>query len=229
MLEVIACTTADAVAAEVGGADRIELISHFEVGGLTPPLKLVREVLAAVSIPVRVMLRESENFKISDESERRRLCALAREFNALPLDGIVCGFLNDGGIDHELLTQVLSSAPLLNVTFHRAFEELSDPVAAIGELKKHAQVDRILTSGGAGSRTEKIECLNRCDQAARPEITILAGGGMTADFIRELRERRAIREFHVGTFVREPVAFEGNVLAEKVSRVRSVLQGNRAG
>jgi copper homeostasis protein len=229
LLEVIACAVADAVAAEAGGADRIELISHFEVGGLTPPLELVREVMAAVSIPVRVMLRESEDFNVSDEAERRRLCALAAEFSALPIDGMVCGFLKDGGINHELLAQVLGSAPLMKVTFHRAFEELSDPLAAIGELKNHPQVDRILTSGGAGSRAEKIECLNRCDRAARPEITILAGGGMTDDFIRELRERTAIRELHVGTFVREPVAFEGIVSAEKVSGIRAALQDNRAG
>lgn len=223
LLEVIACSVADAVAAEAGGADRLELISHFEVGGLTPPLEMVREIAAAVHIPVRVMLRESENFQVDDEAERRRLCDLAAAFNALPIDGLVCGFLKDGGIDHELLARVLACAPPLKATFHRAFEELSDPRAAISELKKHPQVDRILTSGGPGSREQKIACLKLCEQAAQPEITILAGGGMTADFIGELRTRTAIREYHVGTFVRIPVAFDGAVSAEKVISIKQSL------
>jgi copper homeostasis protein len=221
LLEVIACSVADATAA--AGADRLELISHFEVGGLTPSLEMVREVIAAVRIPVRVMLRESENFQVDDETERSRLCELAAAFNALPVDGLVCGFLKDGGIDHELLARVLSCAPKLKATFHRAIEELRDPLAAISELKKHPQVDRILTSGGPGDREQKIACLNLCQQAAQPEITILAGGGMTADLIRELRNKTAIREYHVGTFVRVPVAFDGAVSAEKVISVRKSL------
>ena len=69
-LEVIACSVEDAVAAERGGADRLELISHYEVGGLTPPLELVQDVLAAVSIPVRVILREDESFFITDEKKK---------------------------------------------------------------------------------------------------------------------------------------------------------------
>lgn len=223
LLEVIACSVADAAAAAAGGADRLELISHFEVGGLTPSLELVREIIAAVRIPVRVMLRESENFQVDDETERRRLCELAAAFNALPVDGLVCGFLQNGGIDHALLARVLSCAPKLKATFHRAFEELSDPLTAISELKKHPQVDRILTSGGPGGREQKIACLKLCEQAAQPEITILAGGGMTADLIRELRTKTAICEYHVGTFVRVPVAVDGAVSAEKVRRIRAEL------
>ncbi|HZS07452.1 MAG TPA: copper homeostasis protein CutC [Blastocatellia bacterium] len=216
LLEVIACSVADAIAAEAGGADRLEIISHFEVGGLTPPLELVREITAAVRIPVRVMLRESENFQVDDDAERRRLWELAAEMDALRTDGIVCGFLRDGGIDHGLLARVLACAPHTKATFHRAFEELRDPIAAISQLKKYPQADRILTSGGSGNLRQKVDCLDRCARAAGPEITILAGGGMTDDFIRELREKTSIREFHVGTFVRVPAAASGAVSAERV-------------
>ena len=73
MIEIIATTIEDAIAAERGGADRIELISHFEVGGLTPSLELVGAVTDAVKIPVRVMLRESEDFQVSNENEKQRL------------------------------------------------------------------------------------------------------------------------------------------------------------
>src|ERR1051325_162123 len=121
LLEVIACSADDAVAAERGGAHRVELISRFDCGGLTPPLDLVSDVAGRVRIPVRVMLRESEDFDVRNESERARLVWLARELNATGVDGLVCGFLRDGRIDHELFERVLESAPNLRVTFHRAF------------------------------------------------------------------------------------------------------------
>lgn len=225
MLEIIACSVTDASAAEEGGADRIELISDFAVGGLTPSLALVRDVVNAVEIPVRVMLRETENFQVTDAAEQQRLCATARQLAALPLDGIVCGFLQGDAIDQELLQRVLAAAAPLRVTFHRAFEELSDPRAAIQELKNYPQIDTILTSGGKGSRAEKIACLEECQRVAAPEITILAGGGMTGEMMQELQAITGLTDFHLGTFVREPMTFAGVVKAEKVRQIRTLMRG----
>ena len=100
-LEIIACSLTDAIAAEQGGADRIELISHYEVGGLTPPLDLVRAVVAAVSIPVRVMLRDAESFFVPDRGDRAILERTARELNQLPIDGLVFGFLRPSSINGQ--------------------------------------------------------------------------------------------------------------------------------
>ncbi|HEX4945075.1 MAG TPA: copper homeostasis protein CutC [Blastocatellia bacterium] len=221
MLEVIATSISDAIAAEQGGASRIELITRFDVGGLTPSLGLVRDVLQYVKIPVRVMLRESEDFNVTDEGEQQRLCETAKALAVLPIDGIVCGFLKGDAIDHELLARVLAAAQPLQVTFHRAFEELSDPLGSIRELKQYPQIDTILTSGGKGSEPEKIACLGVCERFALPEIKILAGGGMTADMIQKLRLHTHLTHFHLGTFVREPQTISGQVSA---ARVREVLQ-----
>lgn len=221
MLEVIACSLVDALEAEQGGANRIELITRFDVGGLTPSLGLVRDVLQYVKIPVRVMLRESEDFNVTDEAEQQRLCETAKKLALLPIDGIVCGFLKGDAIDHDLLRRVLESAAPLRVTFHRAFEELSDPLGAIRELKQYPNIDTILTSGGKGSETEKIACLGVCERFAQPEIDILAGGGMTADMIQKLRLHTHLTNYHLGTFVREPQTISGQVSAE---RVRNILQ-----
>ena len=223
MLEVIACSLADAIAAEQGGAHRIELISHFEVGGLTPSLGLVRDVIRYVKIPVRVMLRENEDFNVTDEAEQQRLCEVAQQLAALPIDGIVCGFLNGDAIDHELLGRVLAAAAPLKVTFHRAFEELSDPLGAILELKRYPQIDTILSSGGKGGELEKIVCLGVCQLVAPPEINLLAGGGMTAGMIQELRAKTKLTDFHLGTFVREPMTVGGQVSAEKVRQLLSLV------
>jgi copper homeostasis protein len=216
MIEIIATTIEDAIAAEKGGADRIELISHFEVGGLTPTLEIVRAMTEAVKIPVRVMLRESEDFQVRDIHERQRLCGLAADLAKLPIDGIVCGFIANDTIDVELLQQVIAAAPQKKFTFHRAFEELSDPQNAIKILKQFPAIDCILTSGGKGSREEKNENFRLCKAAANPEIMILAGGGMTDEMMKILSEQAGIQDFHFGTFVREPKEFFGSVAEESV-------------
>src|SRR5262245_21014041 len=106
ILEIIVCTVEDAVAAERGGANRLEIISHYEAGGLTPPFDLVREITSTVKIPARVMLRESEPFVVTDEGEIERLRDATRAFDELPIDGLVLGFLKktpDGlRVDHDL-------------------------------------------------------------------------------------------------------------------------------
>ncbi len=219
MIEIIATTVEDALAAEKGGADRIELISHFEVGGLTPSLELIRAVTEAVKIPIRVMLRESENFQVNDVNEKQRLCSLAATLAMFPINGIVCGFIANDAIDEELLQQVISAAPQKKFTFHRAFEELSSPQNAIKILKQFPAVDCILTSGGKGNQEQKIENFRLCLQAASPEIMILAGGGMTDEMMKILAEEVGIQDFHFGTFVREPKEFDGRVDEAKVREI----------
>jgi len=224
ILEVIACSVDDALAAQRGGARRIELISRFDLGGLTPPLELVRDVVRSVSIPVRVMLRESENFDVCDVSERARLCATAREMAETGIDGLVCGFLCDRDIDHKLLACVLDSASNLRVTFHRAFEQLRDPMAAIQRLKPYRQIDRILTSGTGATRAQRIAQLGACERAAGPEMTILAGGGMDAATVKAIRRQTPVREFHVGRGVRRPATVDGAVDAALVKEWLGYLE-----
>ncbi len=223
LLEVIACSVADAVAAERGGADRIELIARFDVGGLTPPLALVEQILAAVRIPVRVMLRANAGFGVADGTEFEALCATAAALERLQVDGLVLGFLRDGEIDLPAMQAVLAQAPHLHATFHRAFEALPDPLAAIRTLKTLPQIDHILTSGGERPWVEKVSDLAAQATAAGPEIALLLGGGLTADALPLIRERTPIREFHVGRAARVPAAIDGIVEAERVAGLKRLL------
>jgi len=224
VLEVIACSVTDAIEAERGGAGRLEVVSHLECGGLTPPLALVREILATVSMPVRVMLRENVGYGVTGASEIERLCAAAAEISALPVDGLVLGFLRNEEIDLDVTERVLSYAPNLKATFHHAFDELTDPFQAIEKLKKVEQIDRILTGGGKGNWMRRIERLTGIEQAARPEITLLAGGGVDASVIRWICEATGIREFHVGRAARVPERAEGVVQAARVRGLVRVLE-----
>src|SRR5690349_10554722 len=99
VLEVIACSLADAIEAEQGGAGRLEIVSELKRGGLTPSSELVAEIKQRVDIPVRVMLRESDGFGVTGASEIERLCAAAERFASLEVDGFVLGFLRDGEVD----------------------------------------------------------------------------------------------------------------------------------
>lgn len=221
LLEVIVSDLADAIAAELGGAHRLEVISRYDLGGLTPPADLVRRIADTVRIPVRVMLRESENFHVSDPREIATLCERARTFATMPIDGLVLGFLRGDDIDHDLVARILSCAPHLKATFHRAFELLPDPVQAIIDLKRHAQIDCILTRGrGQGWLAEAANFVV-WERAAVPEISLMIGGGIDDETIKIFRKHTRTRAFHAGRTVRADQSLERPVL---INRVRELVE-----
>jgi copper homeostasis protein len=234
MIEIIACSVADAIAAERGGADRLEIVSHLEHGGLTPPLALVRDMQTAVRLPLRVMVREDEDFFVADAKKIERLCEVARSCADLSVDGLVLGFLTRRGseveIAHAVLEQVLDAASTTRITFHRAFEVVTNPRAAIAELKKYEQIDCILTSHGARPADdtgawpppwpERFNGLAELADLAAPEIGILIGGGVTAGMIeslcREPQNRQKLSQIHLGQAVRAGHSLSGAVQTELV-------------
>ncbi|HEY0762566.1 MAG TPA: copper homeostasis protein CutC [Pyrinomonadaceae bacterium] len=221
VLEVIACSVADAVEAERGGAGRLEIVRDLRCGGLTPTVELVREIREAVGLPVRVMLRESVGFQVSGPKEIDRLCRAAEGLASLEVDGVVLGFLNEGEIDVELTRRVLGCAPQLRATFHHAFEDARDKMRAISEIKRLPQVDRILSHGGTDNLELRVQRLAEYEQASAPELTIIAGGGIDADAIVAIKRETRIREFHVGRAARLDFQVDGPVRAFLVQRLVS--------
>lgn len=219
-LEVIACTVADAAAAERGGAHRLEAVRRLDLGGLTPDAETVREIVSKVRIPVRVMIRENANFIVANDAEFERLCESARAFEKLGVDGIVLGFVKAGEPDIELTRKILEYAPTLNATFHHAFEETTDKFAAIEKLKTLRQIDRILSHGGKTDRSERCETLENFAHAARPDIEIIAGGGIDLEMIEHLKRNTLIREFHTGRAARDG----DTVSAKKVAALARCIE-----
>lgn len=219
ILEVIACSVADAIEAQRGGAGRLEVVRALHLGGLTPHVSLVREIVAAVSIPVRVMLRENAGFEVAGEAEIDKLCRAAGEFAALGVGGFVLGFLRGRKLDLASAQQVLSCASGLKATFHRAFEELDDAVAGVAALKTEPQFDRILLSPA------RVGGLQQLVESAAPEMTIVAGGSVDADVIRALRKSTGICEFHVGRAARQGVDIGGPVDAGRVQELAALVSG----
>lgn len=223
-LEVIACSVSDAIEAQKGGANRLEVVRNLEYGGLTPSLDLVRSIKGAVELPLRVMLRESVGYETNGAEEIEALSVAAEQFARIGVDGVVIGFLNAAHVDIELTRRVLARAPDLRATFHHAFEDVGDRLQALRDIKSLTQVDRILSSGGSGELKQRIKRLDTYARAAAPEINIIAGGGVDSDAILLLMRTTSIREFHVGRAARSGFHVDGDVEAELVSRLVQVTR-----
>lgn len=149
LLEVIATTIGDARAAARAGADRIELVTAISEGGLTPSVGVIEAVVAAVPIPVNVIVRPHSRSFSYDASE---LAAIARDVRAAVAagaNGIVFGMLDaHGDIDLDALRRIADAADGRDLTFHRAFDVARDLNAAFDTLLRVPSVTSVLTSGG---------------------------------------------------------------------------------
>jgi copper homeostasis protein len=220
LLEVIVTSRAEAEAAERGGADRLELVRDLHVGGLSPSAGAISEVLAAVSIPVRVMVRETPDFSAGNAAGLRALAVRANEFRAAGATGFVMGFVKDGLVDDDSLDRILRELPGCQATFHRAIEAVSDPRSAVRHLKRFPQIDRVLTSGPPGNWDAKQQFLEGLQLEAMPEIIVVTGGGLDSRSLRHLAASEQLNEFHVGTAARDQT---GTVTEERVSSLRRLL------
>jgi copper homeostasis protein len=216
LLEVIACSMVDAIEAERGGANRLEVVRDLSRGGLTPSWRLVAEIKRVVNLPLRVMLRESTQYEVSDADEIARLCDAAQRFASLDVDGFVLGFLKNGEVDIELTQKVLACAPQVRSTFHHAFEDARNKLRALEELHRLPQIDRVLSSGGNDGLDLRVQRLRDYEKRGSPRLTIIAGGGIDAEAIRKIRRETGIREFHVGRAARAQLQVEGAVQSSLV-------------
>ena len=224
LLEVIACSVADAIEAEKGGAGRLEIVRDLKRGGLTPSFELVQEIVEAVDLPVRVMLRESDGYETSGEDEVERLCVAAKRFASLQVDGFVLGFLKNGEVDTDLTQRVLACAPYTRATFHHAFEDARDKLRALSAIKQLSQVDRVLSHGGTDELESRVRRLGQYEKVAVPELMILAGGGIDVDALIKIARETRIREFHVGRAARAEFDVEGAVQASLVHDLVEKMQ-----
>jgi copper homeostasis protein len=223
ILEVIVTSLCEAIEAELGGADRLELVCSLESGGLTPPLQLVREVVERISIPVRVMLRERDCMSIADQAELDALKYRAKSIADLPIDGLVLGFLKDGALDLTATKELLAMAPNCRATFHRAFDHLRDPLGTLHDLKQLPQIDRILTSGGEGSWAQRKTRLLEWRRTAAPQIKIIIAAGLCAENLAAMSGNCSEFEVHVGRAARFPQITSGIVSRSQVGLLKRLL------
>jgi len=210
LVEACVDSVTSAVAAERGGARRLELCDNLSDGGTTPSAGMISAVKAAVRIPVVVIIRPRGGGFVYTDTEvgvMRLDIAAARMLGA---DGVAVGALTrDARVHVEQLRQLRDTAAELPVTFHRAFDLVRDQDAALEALVAE-RVDRVLTSGGAPSAIDGATAIGGLVRRAAGRIVILAGGGVREENVQELVHRTKVREVHVrGTRVLQVAMTEG--------------------
>lgn len=198
LLEISVETLEAALAAERGGADRIELCGNLSVGGVTADAELLRAVRAQVHIPIFSMVRPRAGdfvYSSAEFSEMRRSITDVKESG---MDGIVMGVLTkDHRVDVPRTRELIEFAKPLPVTYHRAFDEAANLQQALEDVIATG-AKRILTSGGAKSALEGASVLAELIEDAGKRIVIVPGAGISAANILEVAQRTKAREFHSG-------------------------------
>jgi copper homeostasis protein len=186
----------DALSAVDGGADRLELCAKLTLGGTTPDRALITAVLDVIDIPVFAMIRPRGGSFVYSAGEIERMRRDIRMALDAGVAGVVFGVLDTAHrIDVKQTESLVSVADGQPVTFHRAFDRTPNLLEAADALIS-AGVSRVLTSGGAATAIEGADTLAELVEHAGDSLTILAGGGVRHNTVRDIVERSGVHEVH---------------------------------
>ena len=197
MVEICANGVESCLAAQEGGADRVELCAGIPEGGTTPSygeIKVARRVLTTTRLHVIIRPRGGDFLYTDLEVERMAEdIAMCRQ---LGVDGVVFGCLNaDGTFDLEKNRYLIECSRGMSVTCHRAFDRAVNPEQALEDVIALG-FDRILTSGQQPKAEQGIDLLAKLNRQADGRIILMAGSGVTEQNIRRIREATGLTEFH---------------------------------
>ena len=194
--EVCAASIESALAAEKGGANRIELCSALSEGGLTPSAGMIKFACKNLNIPVFVLIRPRTGDFLYSGAEFATMKEDILAAKALGADGIVVGMLNaDGSIDFPRMKVLMDCAKPMEVTFHRAFDMANDPFIALEEIIKLG-CQRILTSGQAVTASQGENMLGQLVKKAGNRIGIMPGSGINSKNLAQIVKMSGAKEFH---------------------------------
>ena len=232
MLEVCIASVDDAVAATAGGADRLELNVALELGGLTPSLALLHQVLQTTTLPVIVMSRPRAAGFCYTARELDLVCEDAMLLLEHGAAGVASGaLLSDGTIDHLFWSRLVEVVGDREIVFHRAFDLLADQLSAIDQLIDLGTT-RVLTSGGRPTALEGAAQIAKLVEAAQGRLEILAGAGIRPENIGEIATQTGCRQLH-GSFSEQAIDSAGPIGQEfyprtslsLVAAAREALEG----
>lgn len=218
VLEICCASIDDAIAAERGGANRIELCSALFLGGLTPSTGTIIEVKKRLRIPVMAMVRPRAGgfcYSSAEMEVMERDVEIAINHGA---DGVVFGILNsDGTIDMARCKRMRDCAGDRQSVFHRAFDSTPDPFRALDQLIDLG-ITRVLTSGQQNSAPEGAVLIRKLIDHAQDRIEVLPGGGIQQHTLEDMVIKTGCTQLHLTAFsprydtstqVRPTIAFGG--------------------
>lgn len=232
-VEICVDSIESAIAAERGGAQRVELCSDLLEGGITPSAGLIATLRKKISIGLHVMIRPrgGDFFYGDDEfAVMRRDVLMAKQ---LGVDGVVFGLLDlEANVDIARTRLLVDLAKPLQTTFHRSFDVSADLSRALEQVVETG-ADRILTSGGAQTAVEGAAMLRTLAERAKGRVIIMAGGGIDDQNVQAVLEQTGVREIHAGlkTVVESPMKFRKKSISMGTTRggeyKRYVVQESR--
>ena len=197
LFEVCANSVESCIAAQAGGADRVELCAGIPEGGTTPSygdILTAREHLRQTRL--HVIIRPRGGDFLYSPTEQRIMLEDIGNARRLKADGVVFGSLTEEGeVDIPLMERLMEASQGMSVTFHRAFDVCRNPQKALEELIALG-CDRILTSGQQSTAEQGIPLLKELQQQAAGRIILLAGCGVNEGNIARIAGETGIREFH---------------------------------
>ncbi len=200
VFEVCLQSPADALAAQQGGAQRVELCAALVEGGITPSLGTIQQCRDTVDIDIMVMIRPRGGDFLYSPAELDAMAQDIEHCKRIGVTGVVFGLLEPtGGIALQQTQELVQLANPLSVTFHRAFDVCKDPWIALEQLITLG-VNRILTSGQEGTVPEGLPLITALAQKAAGRIGILPGCGITTANVAEVLRKTGLQEFHATAF-----------------------------
>jgi len=197
LIEVCANSVESAIAAQTGGAGRIELCGNLMEGGTTPSHAAIEIARKIISIPLNVLIRpRGGDFLYSD----LEFAIMKRDIEVcknLGIDGVVIGILDESGtVDVSRMHELISMARPMSITFHRAFDVCNDPFKAL-QFILGLGIDRLLTSGQQNNASAGIGLISELIKKSKGRIEIMAGGGINRANIIDFIRHPEIKEIHM--------------------------------
>ena len=185
-----------ALEAQNHGANRIELCENLIVGGTTPSYGTVKVCLEKLNIPIFPMIRARGGNFVYSKDEIEIMKEDIKLFKELGVKGIVLGCLTfENKIDLELTRELVDLAYPMEVTFHKAIDEIQNPLDYIDDLV-NIGIKRILTSGGKATALEGSNLINQMIKKANNRLKIVVAGKVTKENLNELSNLICANEFH---------------------------------
>src|SRR6202142_2065578 len=196
LLEICVTSLDYAIATQRAGANRIELCSDLDCGGVTPSTRLMETAREQLRIPIHVLIRPRRGdfvYSAREFSTMRKAIQNARDRK---MDGIVLGILGrNSQIDVIRTRQLVELAHPLPVTFHRAFDETHSWRDSL-EAVIQTGAKRLLTSGGRPKATEGLSILTRLVKEAGDRLSVMPAGGITPLNVLRVIRATSAREVH---------------------------------
>jgi copper homeostasis protein len=230
LVEVIACTFADAVVAMDAGADRVELCLAIEVGGLTPYIETIDQIGTLAPFPVVVMVRPLPGGFVNLSEQILQQIDQILALNLTNLEIITGALTPENNLDITNLRAIRERTKGIELACNRCFDLTPDPYLALEQLIGLG-FDRVLTSGQAKTAPEGAATIAKLVEQANGRIEIIAGSGVRPHNVQQLIQETGVTQVHASCFaetdINQAQVDFGPTLRVDAEKVRSLITNLR--